>query len=255
MVLLLILFSYDSLFVKFPYLEEGEAIFIKNKNYRILIDAGSIISGKELLNFLKKEKADTLNALIITHPHPDHYSGVFFLKDEIFIKTRFDNGDSIKDDYFRWFKRFFRNRNYRKLKAGDTLKFGKLKIKVLSPSKLGKNKNRNSLVLLINYGKINMLFMGDGDTLIERKILEKVKNIGVNLLKLGHHGAGDAGSYNFLKNLKPEFVVICVSENHPKGYPSERTIKTLEKLKIKYYLTEKRKTLNFVSDGKSIWLK
>ena len=190
-LLFVFIITLDSLLIKFPYLEEGEAIFLKTQNHSILIDAGSIISGKSLLNFLKKEKIDTLSALIITHPHPDHYSGFFFIKDEIFIKNKFDNGDSLKDDYFRWFKKYFRNENYRKLKAGDTLKFGNLKIRVLSPEELGKGKNRNSLVLLISFGKINMLFMGDADTVIERKILKRIKGKKINLLKLGHHGAGD----------------------------------------------------------------
>lgn len=245
-LLFIFLIGFDSLLIKFPYLEEGEAILLKTERQNILIDAGSIISGKSLLNFLKKEKIDTLSALIITHPHPDHYSGFFFIKDEIFIKNKFDNGDSINDDYFRWFKRFFRDKNYKRLKAGDSLKFGNLKIKVLSPEKLEQNKNRNSLVLLINFGKINMLFMGDADTLIERKILKKIKNIKINLLKLGHHGADDTGSEKFLKNINPDFVIICVSKNHPKGYPSEKTLKRLEKLNIKYFLAEKEKELIFV---------
>jgi len=245
-LLFIFLIGLDSLLIKFPYLEEGEAIFLKTGKQSILIDAGPVISGKSLLDFLKKEKIDTLSALIITHPHPDHYSGFFFIKDEIFIKNKFDNGDSLKGDYFRWFKRFFRDKNYRKLKAGDTLKFGNLKIKVLSPDKLGKNRNRNSLVLLINFGKTNMLFMGDADTLVERKILEKIKNTKINLLKLGHHGAGDVGSEKFLKNINPDFAIICVSENHPKGYPSKRTLERLKKLNIKYLLTEKGDVLIFI---------
>ncbi len=248
-ILFFFLIFLDTLYLKFPYLEEGEAILLKTKEYSILIDAGSIISGKSLLNFLKKERIDTLSALIITHPHPDHYSGFFFIKDEIFIKNKFDNGDSLKDDYFRWFKRHFRNKNYKRLKAGDTLKFGNLKIKVISPEKLGKNKNRNSLVLLINFGKTNMLFMGDADTLTERKILKKIKNIKINLLKLGHHGADDTGSEKFLKFIKPDFVIICVSENHPKGYPSERVINRLKKLKIKCFLTQKHTEIIFFNTG------
>ncbi len=247
-----ILFNFDSLIIKFPYLEEREAIFLKYKNYKILIDAGSLISGKTLLNFLKKEKADTLNALIITHPHPDHYSGFFFLKDEIFIKNRFDNGDSLGDDYFRWFKRYFRAQNYKKLKKGDILKFGNLKIEVLSPEILEEDKNRNSLVLLLNFGETNLLLMGDADTFVEERISEEIRGIRINLLKLGHHGAGDVASKKFMKILNPDFTIIVVSENHPKGFPSKKTLQRLKELKIKYFLTERDKVIKFISDGKKI---
>ncbi len=209
---------------------EGEATLLKTEKATVLIDAGNLISGFSLFQKLKKLGVSKIDALVITHPHLDHMGGVFYVLQLFDVRAKFDNGERLymKRDVYRWYSEIFRNGNYKALKSGDVLKFGALKIEVLSPSHLRENWNDNSLVLRVSFHNITFLFMADVSYRVEEKLLKSEQSLYAQLLKVGHHGAEDATSVKFLKAVSPKISIIFAARHHFHGYPSWKVVKRIK---------------------------
>ena len=83
--------------VHFLDTKEGEAIIIQTAGTVTLVDTASILDGMRLLDYLKSHRIKSLDYLIITHPHPDHFGGVFFILPRFKIKRGvYDNGQSLE---------------------------------------------------------------------------------------------------------------------------------------------------------------
>ncbi|NPA15126.1 MAG: MBL fold metallo-hydrolase [Deferribacteres bacterium] len=209
---------------------EGDATLVKTKDAAVLIDAGNLITGFSLVRKLRKLGVKRIDALIITHPHPDHMGGVFHVLQAFRVKSRFDNGQPlpVERDIYRWYGQIFRTGTYRVLRAKDTLRFGALKIDVLSPYVLGRNWNDNSLVLRLSFGKMRFLFMADASLRVEKRLLDAGCGLRSVLLKVGHHGAKDATSVRFLKAVSPRISVIFAARHHFHGYPSASVVRRIK---------------------------
>ena len=236
---------------------EGEAsLIITPDGKSILIDAGNVVTGFRVVEFLRKQKITSLDAVIITHPHPDHMSGIFAVASLVKIKKKYDNGQPFENpqcpDIMRWYAEFFRKGDYSVLKRGDILKFGKVQLRVLSPEKPDSDWNSNSLVILLTYGSTKFLFMGDAPIKVERELLRRGDPVSADVLKVGHHGASDALSSEFLNRVNPTFAVISINKNNIRGYPAKSVLRKLKNRGIGTYLTYEHGTVLFTSDGEGL---
>lgn len=237
-------FAQDDLRINFIDVGEGDAILIQAKNNNALIDTGNLLSGPKLVEFLKKNNAVKLKYLIITHPHPDHMAGAFFIVPQFAIGEIFDNGQALNkdEDIYRWYGQLVRQRaNYRVLKTSDIIKLDDVILEVLSPDRPGffSSPNANSLLIMLTYKNFRCLITGDFNNIGEKKLLEKNLNLKAQILKLGHHGFFDATSRAFLEAVSPAIAVISVDANNIRGAPSQSTLSLLQEKGIKIYRTDR----------------
>lgn len=261
-ILIIILAPFDihagTLKVYFLDVGEGESIYIETpESKNVLIDSGNLITVNKVAEFFNRHNIKRLDLMIITHPHSDHMGGVFRILNDIQVDKRYDNGQPVGnttcDNLYRWYEEFYRKGNYSVLKSGDIISLGRVVIKVLSPPDLSQNWNDNSLVLKLLYGRTSFLFMGDATLNVERwLLLRKKEELKADVLKVGHHGAGDSASEAFLKAVSPEYAVISINKDNIRGYPSEEVIQRLKRLGIKVSLTCKEGDILIESNGLEI---
>ena len=222
---------------------EGDAILIQTEGRSALIDTGGMLSGYQLVNFLKDNNLARLDYLILTHPDPDHIGGAFFIVPALEIGRIFDNGQDLPDDdILRWYARLVRAKGtYRALKTGDVLRLGGTVLEVLWPDEanITASFNANSLVIMLNYAGFRCLFTGDLNNAGEKILLEKARDLKADVLKVGHHGYLDATSPQFLAAVSPGYAVISVDAQQRKGMPSQQTLDLLKGKNIKTYRTDK----------------
>lgn len=226
---------------------EGDATLIETpKGRNILIDAGNIISGFKVTEYLKKNNIYNLDYLIFTHPHLDHTGGAFFVLQMMKVKKVYDNGQDLTEakksnDVYRWYEELVRdNDRYSILKAGDSFYVDDVYFKVLWPFDTisFSDFNTNSLVVMVEYKKFKYLLVGDATIFTERELLKDKGNLQAKFLKAGHHGALDANSLEFLKIISPQITVISVNKDNIYGYPSGEVVRRLEDLNSKIYCTD-----------------
>ena len=65
----------------------------------------------------------------------------------------------------------------------------------------------------------------------------------VDILVAGHHGAADSASQELLEAVKPETVLISVSEDNIYGHPAPKLLERLEKFGCSVYRTDQSGTI------------
>lgn len=241
------LFAEDLFTISVLDIGEGDSILLEDKqnNKNILLDSGTPLAGKKLIAALKARNIKSLDNAIISHPHLDHFGGLFPLETFLHPKKFYDNGESVseiksKEVIYRLYEELARSENYRALREGDKLNLGGLSLTALSSvgSINSKDWNTNSLVLLAEYKTFKLLLMGDGNKETEKYLAEKYcDRIKHAILKSGHHGANDTASEAFLECLKPPYVIISVNQGNVLGLPHEETLNRYKNAAMKVLLT------------------
>lgn len=223
---------------------EGDCILIQTREDSALIDAGNLLSGYKLADYLKKYKITALKHLVITHHHPDHFMGIFFIIPGLKIENFYDNGnilDNLNDSNLSAYEKIFRSqKNYHILKEGDTLQLGEVILEIIWPPdlKFSADFNRNSLVIMLNYRDFRCLLAADIDKAAETELLKRRETLNADVLKVSHHGSDDATSQDFIKKVAPRFAIISVDKNNLRGYPSKKILDLLKENNITAYRTD-----------------
>lgn len=273
-ILILILFlsaitlsaGEEGLHIHFLDVGEGDAILLQSGKENILIDAGNPISGYNVVEYLKINKVKKLDHFIVTHPHPDHFGGAFFILQMFAVDKVYDNGQKFSpedtSDFYRWYEELFRQKeNYKTLKAGDILSLGEWKLETIwppEPPEFFPDFNISSLVMKIYpatttaNGSFSCLLAGDLIAPAENELLRRGIDLKSDVLKVGHHGSDAATSEEFLEAVSPEIAVISVNKDNIRGYPAKETIEKLEKRNIKIYRTDVNGNIVLKKDKKGL---
>jgi competence protein ComEC len=237
---------------------EGDSILIESGGHAALIDAGNPIAGSPVIRLLRSRKIEYLDRVIITHPHPDHFGGMFQILQNFGSGDVHDNGEDIepfmaKDPVLRWYDELVRKgARYSPLVRGQSFVLGDVTLDVLSPAKPMESRdwNANSVILRASVCGVKILLMADGNTETERLLMDKGIDLSAAVLKVGHHGAIDAGSPEFLERVKPRVTVVSVNKDNYNGFPAPATIERLASASKVYRTDESGNiALAIYSDG------
>lgn len=254
----------EQLLVSFLDVGQGDAILIKAPNgRRALIDGGEDV--ERLLSRLSSQTGwfeQSIDWLILTHPHSDHLKGLNGLFDRFAIKavmaTLVNHNSSI---YHFWLSKL-REKNIpittpawpQEFLLGDDVKLSILHPSTVIAEQSVGNLNNSSLVILLSYGQTRFLLMGDAEIAVEQELLERGLDIRAQVLKIGHHGSSTATSQEFLAAVAPQAAVISVGVDNDFGHPHQRVLNRLGRFGATILRTDQLGTVNFASDGKVVWL-
>lgn len=192
---------------------QGDSIYISTPRHRtMLIDCGSELyrAGPIALATIKRE-TDHLDQLLITHDHTDHQNGLATLSIPI---HNIISGNILPRENF----------------ILDGISFQ------LFQDPFPVETNGESIVVLMQYQGMRMLFTGDATLQTEEYLL--AQNLGqCDILKVGHHGSRTSSGREFLNRVRPELSVISVGKNNRYGHPHPRTLAALKHLS-KVYRTD-----------------
>lgn len=233
---------------------EGQAILLHRNKHAIMIDTGHAGVAGQVVKRMHELQVEKLDYLILTHLHPDHASGFFRIHEAYPQAVVADNCYPVHElttpDMLRWTAQSLQQiENRQCLEAGITIDWMGAKISVLWPLSRPAEKtdiNGSSLILHVSYRNKAMLLMGDAGYEAEKTLLKKNRLATVDILVVGHHGADDATSEDFLATVQPGKAVISTNKNNFRGYPSRTVLKRLETRNIEVYKTYEEGELHFV---------
>ncbi len=235
---------------------QGDSTFITlPRGGNILIDVGSPAAGPKIVKYLKSLGVKEIGHLIFTHPHDDHIGGIFSVLSEFEVNNFYDNGFSnfnstIYSDYIKSVRNDLSKYNI--LQSGESLSFYNVKIDVLNPllPPTG-NTNEDSIILRVHYGDIKILLSGDVGKLGERRLLNLNTDLNSHIIKVSHHGDNNAGSTDFLKNVKPEIAIISVNRINKYAQPHQGLLNRLKQANGKIYRTDQSGNITIKTNGKT----
>ncbi len=228
---------------------DSELIIYKGKT--ILIDAGNVNDGENIVNGIKALGISKLDYIIGTHVHEDHIGGMSYIIDEFEIGEFYlPYNTKATSNYY---KNLLTSLTKKQLmiseaKVGDKIQIEDLICEIMSvDNSEPEDANDSSIVTQITYGELKYLFMGDATSRNENTRSWE----DIDVLKVGHHGSNTSSTEKFLNQVLPEIAVIPVGEGNSYELPKEQIINRLNNLGSITYRTDKDGTIQIISDGKT----
>ena len=120
------------------------------------------------------------------------------------------------------------------------------------PDTICADRNSESLVFLLEYGRFRLLLTGDLETDGENEILAAGGIGQVTVLKAGHHGSNSSTGEAFLETVRPEFAVFSYGEGNRYGHPAKEVKERLLAHGVRIFETAKSGAVTFWTDGEAV---
>lgn len=260
------LFLHDNkLHVVFCDVGQGDGIILKSPQGKIiLVDGGPDESFSRCLSRHLPFWQRTIELILISHPHADHYVGFLPI-----VETYHINHVGVEDlvSTQQAYQLFLSSLHDKKipiktLRPGDMYRIGELRMRVIGPSNellersspngtIGESREFGSLLLLVEYGKTSFLLTGDS----QAAEIEEAKGFGLRsltVLQAPHHGSATGLTQSIISTLQPNFGVLSVGADNRYGHPALSILKLFEEAKIPIMRTDQLGDIELVSNGKEV---
>ena len=218
---------------------QGQSILLQTEGRAFLIDCGGDqedATADLIAGTLISQGIDRLDGIILTHYDYDHAGALENLLTRIQTELLLvpDTVDAKP----------FPQVEGKVCYVNDTINItvGSEKITVFGPIYSGSS-NENSLCILFESEKCDILVTGDRSDFGERMLMRKTELPDVDLLIAGHHGSKYSTSEELLQAVKPETVIISAGEGNRYGHPHEELLQRLAQFGCAVYRTDLHGTI------------
>ena len=224
----------------------------------MLIDAGYQEQGNDIVSYLHDNGINTLKYAVVTHGDKDHVGGMETVlrnveTEQVLLSPRKENSPE--------YAAMVGALNELKIphaipKLLDRYSLGRGTFTILAPGQKAlkaDTDNDASIVLRLDYKQRSALFMGDALEKTEKEMRDAEYPLKADILKVGHHGKGDATTKKFLREVAPSYAVITCGDiinDTEDGYPFEEVIRRLNSFAVTTYRTDADGTIVFQTEGK-----
>lgn len=247
------------------HIDVGQAdatLLIGPSGETMLIDTGGYrADGQTVLTYLDNHGIDRIDHLVTTHPHADHIGGHERIINEYEtnrsgIGAIYDPGAThttvTYEEYLDAVERH--NVDLFEVKQGDKIPIdGPVGATVLHPPEnaTATELNDASLALLIEFGEVSYLTTGDGEAVVESRLVEKYGDeLDAEIYQAGHHGSSTSSTEQFIEQVDPNISVISSAGDSQFSHPHDKTLKRFDSHGIKTYWTGAHGTVVITTDGR-----
>lgn len=225
--------------VRFTVLDvgQGQCLLMQSEGKTYMVDCGGStdeMAADAAAEMLLSQGISQVDALILTHYDRDHTGGVENLL------SRMDAGLLVLPPVYSDLPLDSEHTVY----ASEDLIFtsGNTEIRIFASPIPGDN-NENSLCVLFDTEKCDILITGDRDGFGERSLLRNADIPDVDILVAGHHGSKYATCEELLAAVRPEIVCISAGRNNGFGHPAPELLQRLEAFGCSVYRTDLHGTI------------
>ncbi|MGH7437303.1 MAG: ComEC/Rec2 family competence protein, partial [Polyangiaceae bacterium] len=225
------------------------------------IDVGARVVAPEL----RLRRRRRVAAVVLTHPHPDHFTGLVQGLEHVRVGALWDTGQGEAEAVGGLYSALLARARASSVPVlrPDSLcgsrTIGGAQVDVLAPCpsfSSDHGPNDNSFVLRIRYGARAVLFVGDAEHEEEASLLAAdPTRLRADVLKVGHHGSRTSSTPPFVAAVAPTQAVVSVGRRNHFGHPSADTLATLSRACCRVWRTDQDGAVTLTTDGRSLELR
>lgn len=218
---------------------QGDAILLRAPGHAVLVDAGP--EGAPLLPMLADRGVRRLDAVVLTHAHPDHCGSLpqVLLQREVggvWLSPRRFRGPCAQSVLEACAARGV---PIHLVRDGDTAEFGELHIRALVVTRFFKRspENNASVVLHVRAGRWRALLTGDVERDAELYLADE--DVRADILKVAHHGSRTSTTPPLLAAVRPRLALISCGRRNTFGHPHPAVLEALREAAIRIWRTDR----------------
>ena len=232
----------------------GTSVVVQTRNHSLVYDVGPGHPGGfsaadwSLIPFLRSRGIETPDLLVISHVDQDHSGGFRSLvgaseriptltgtPEELRRRFAIDQAVQSCHEYSGW--------------TWDGVRFRFLAI---DDWHHGQSTNNRSCVLLIS-GQHRALLPGDIESAIELRLVGTYgEDLRADIMLSSHHGSNTSSALNFLRQVRPAFVVHTVGRGNRWGFPHEQVVRRFEQVGSRQFRSDLHGSISFVSRARAL---
>ncbi len=243
---------------------QGDAVAFRTPRGRwLLVDAGRSWRGGDagratVIPYLRRRGGD-LVLFVLSHPHSDHAGGAATVLGSLRPTEYWDGAFAGTSETYRESLEAARAAHvlWERVHPGDSLGVDGVVVTVLAPDSAWMSglaaPNEASVVLLVRYGTVRFLLMGDAERGEERWLLAHEREfLAADVLKVGHHGSRTSSGNDFLDVVRPELAVISVGAGNSYGHPDSGVLRSLARHGAVVLRTDMMGSVVVRTDGRAL---
>ncbi len=232
----------------------------------MLVDGGGFVGspvdpGKRvILPLLRSRRRKRVDIAVLSHPHPDHFTGLASALPELEVGELWDSGQGEDQGAGPVYASMLAALRARRVPirrpdalCGAPRSFGGATVELLSPCPgylPDEGANDNSMIVKVTYGKRAVLLVGDAEHDAEKGLLRRGEGVlRADLLKVGHHGSRTSTSPEFLAAVQPSMAAISSGVRNRFGHPHPTALATLKAAGVEVLRTDRGGEIVWETDG------
>lgn len=246
--------------VSFIDVGQGNCTLVKSGDSAMLIDAGEVDKGKDVVSYLKALKIKKLDYIIVSHQHSDHMGGIVEVLNsdievgKIIMPKIPEKLTPTSYTYTNLLTSIKEKGLLVRAARDEEFYVGNVTVNTYAMKEDYSDLNNYSVVTKFKTNAGSFIIMGDLEKAAEKELLNKNADLSVDVILLGHHGSSSSSGDKLLKSVNPSCAVISVGANNKYGHPNDSTIERVKKYTDKIYRTDLNGNIVFDCDNKDLSL-
>jgi competence protein ComEC len=246
---------------------QGEALLIEGGEARVLIDTGGRpfgdgddIGRRVVVPALWARGVTSLDALLVTHPDPDHVGGAAAVMNALAVQELWTGIGVPGHEPSQQLLARAATAGVRVLerRVGEGFRLGPGRVRVLHPPppdwERRRVRNDDSVVLEFVHGDVSVLLLGDVSAEVERQILPRLSPARLRVLKVGHHGSRTSTSRALIEAWRPDLALVSCGRGNAFGHPAPAVVARLQAAGASVFRTDTDGQITVRSDGRQVWV-
>ncbi len=217
---------------------------------------------RAVLPLLRARRVAHIDVMIISHPHPDHFTGLLSVMKQVPVRELWDTGQGEAHGagpVYRELLELAKERGVRVRRPAELC--GEHQVDGVHVSVLGpcpglhpdRSANDNSIVIRLGFGAHAVLLTGDAEHDQEGELVSRFGHgLRADILKVGHHGSRTSTTPAFLAKVDPHVAVISCGVRNRFGHPHEPTLQTLHDQGVGILRTDEHGGVVVTTDGRKL---
>lgn len=241
--------------VHFIDVGQADAALLISGDSAMLIDGGNVGDSSRIYSYLDRLGISHLDYIVGTHAHEDHMGGLSGALQKATVGVIYAPRTENDAKFYQSFKNKVASAGKSIIHpdSGTSFNLGSCSVELYCPTYENEDDlNNTSIITKVVCGDTSFLFTGDAEYSEEHDILSQGYDLSATVLKAGHHGSDTSSSYQFLREVMPEYVVISVGKGNQYGHPDEDALSRFRDAGAKVYRTDLQGDIIVESNGKDI---